>query len=88
MKLDGAWSKERILATYLNSVFYGNLAYGAEAAARTYFSQAGPLADARRRPRCSPGSTQAPSAYDPFVDPAAAVARREPGARARCSRRA
>ena len=34
MKLDGAWSKERILATYLNSVFYGNLAYGAEAAAR------------------------------------------------------
>ena len=41
----GARSKERILAQYLNSVFYGNLAYGAEAAARTYFSRPGRGAD-------------------------------------------
>jgi penicillin-binding protein 1A len=75
VKLDSKWSKERILASYLNSVFYGNLAYGAEAAARTYFSR-----PARRltlsQAALLAGLTQAPSAYDPFVDPARAVARR------------
>jgi penicillin-binding protein 1A len=38
-KLDGAWSKERILTEYLNQSFYGNRAYGIEAAAQTYFSK-------------------------------------------------
>ena len=28
IKLDDAWSKEWILATYLNPVYYGNSAYG------------------------------------------------------------
>src|SRR3954463_3812147 len=32
------WPKERILTEYLNSVYFGNGAYGIEAAARTYFS--------------------------------------------------
>ena len=31
------WSKERILTEYLNTVYFGNGAYGIEAAARTYF---------------------------------------------------
>ena len=35
LKLDDAWSKERILASYMNQVYYGNLAYGIEAAAQT-----------------------------------------------------
>ena len=39
IKLNDAWSKQRILATYLNQVYYGNLAYGIEAAAQTYFSK-------------------------------------------------
>src|SRR5947209_3547427 len=39
MKLDNKWSKQRILTTYLNQVYYGNHAYGIEAAARTYFSE-------------------------------------------------
>src|SRR3954468_11210504 len=34
------WPKERILTEYLNSVYFGNGAYGIEAAARTYFSRA------------------------------------------------
>jgi penicillin-binding protein 1A len=76
VKLDRKWSKERILATYLNSVFYGNLAYGAEAASRTYFSRS---ARALTLPQAAllAGLTQAPSAYDPFVDPARAIARRD-----------
>ena len=31
------WSKEKILTEYLNSVYFGNGAYGIESAARTYF---------------------------------------------------
>ncbi len=32
------WSKEKILTEYLNSVYFGNGAYGIESVARTYFS--------------------------------------------------
>lgn len=32
-------SKERILELYLNEIYYGNLAYGVEAAARTFFNK-------------------------------------------------
>ena len=48
VELDREWSKERILAGYLNRVPFGNRAYGAEAAARTYFSKPADEADPRR----------------------------------------
>jgi penicillin-binding protein 1A len=35
--LERQWSKEKILTQYLNSVYFGNGAYGIEAAVRTYF---------------------------------------------------
>src|SRR5215211_2208987 len=35
--LEREWSKEKILTQYLNTVYFGNGAYGIEAAARTYF---------------------------------------------------
>ena len=76
IKLDRAWSKQRILRTYLNQVFYGNLAYGIEAAAQTYFSKSARALDLREAALLA-GLTQAPSAYDPFVDPARALARRD-----------
>src|ERR687896_2080024 len=38
-KLDRAWTKHKILTTYLNQVYYGNQAYGIEAASQTYFSK-------------------------------------------------
>ena len=38
-KLDRAWTKHRILTTYLNQVYYGNQAYGIEAASQTFFSK-------------------------------------------------
>ena len=31
------WSKDKILTEYLNSIYFGNGAYGIESAARTYF---------------------------------------------------
>jgi penicillin-binding protein 1A len=35
--LERKWTKEKILTQYLNTVYFGNGAYGVEAAARTYF---------------------------------------------------
>ena len=76
VKLAQAWSKNRILTAYLNDVYYGNHAYGIQAAAETYFSvpaarltlaQAAVLA----------GLPQAPSYYDPLHNPAAALGRRD-----------
>ena len=75
IKLNDAWSKQRILASYLNQVYYGNLAYGIEAAAQTYFSK--PASDLTlREAALLAGLTQAPSAYNPFVEPGKALARR------------
>src|SRR5205085_6199993 len=39
IKLSRRWSKPRILDEYLNTVYYGNHAYGVEAAAQTYYSK-------------------------------------------------
>ena len=75
IKLNDAWSKQRILATYLNQVYYGNLAYGIEAAAQTYFSKPARALNLREAALLA-GLTQAPSAYDPFVETGKALARR------------
>jgi penicillin-binding protein 1A len=74
-KLDRAWSKQRILTTYLNQVYYGNHAYGIEAAARTYFSKPASELDLSESALLA-GLTQAPSVYDPFTVPARALVRR------------
>jgi penicillin-binding protein 1A len=37
--LERQWSKEKILTQYLNTVYFGNGAYGVEAAVRTYFGE-------------------------------------------------
>ncbi len=76
LKLERRWDKERILAEYLNSVFYGNLAYGIEAAAQTYFSKNARELNLREAALLA-GMTQAPTTFDPFVNPARAVARRD-----------
>ena len=39
IKLSRHWSKDRILAAWMNQVYFGNHAYGVEAAAQTYFSK-------------------------------------------------
>jgi penicillin-binding protein 1A len=76
VKLDRTWTKERILTAYLNDVYYGNHAYGIEAAAETYFS-----VPARRltleQSALLAGLPQAPSYYDPLHNPSAALARRD-----------
>jgi penicillin-binding protein 1A len=75
-KLDRAWTKHRILTTYLNQVYYGNRAYGIEAASRTYFSKSASELDLSEASLLA-GLTQAPSVYDPFTVPAEALGRRQ-----------
>jgi penicillin-binding protein 1A len=75
IKLSRAWSKDRILAAYMNEVYYGNHAYGIEAAAETYFSVPARELDLEQAALLA-GLPQAPSIYDPFHSPAAALARR------------
>lgn len=75
VKLSRQWSKDRILTAYLNQVFYGNHAYGIEAAAETYFSKrARDLGLAESA--LLVGLPQAPTSYDPLRNPTAAIARR------------
>ncbi len=76
IKLSRHWSKNRILTAYMNQVYYGNHAYGIEAAAETYFSKSAKeltLAEAA----LLAGLPQAPSVYDPFHRPADALRRRD-----------
>jgi penicillin-binding protein 1A len=69
------WRKDKILETYLNQVYFGSHAYGAEAAAQTYFSKrAGDLGLVQAA--LIAGLPQAPSIYDPFRRPDEAVRRR------------
>ncbi|MCP4517834.1 MAG: penicillin-binding protein, partial [Delftia sp.] len=58
--------KEIILEIYLNEIYYGNMAYGIEAAAQTYF---GARAHDPDLAQCSllAGLGQAPALYDPLV---------------------
>lgn len=73
-KLERRYSKDEILAMYLNSVYFGEGAYGVEAASETYFGKpVGQLSDAQAT--LLAGLPQAPSAYDPIVHPEAAKAR-------------
>ena len=48
MMLENEYTKDEILERYLNTVFFGNNAYGVEAAAETYFGKHGRPADDHR----------------------------------------
>jgi penicillin-binding protein 1A len=75
IKLSQDWSKEKILAEYMNTVYYGNHAYGVEAAARTYFSRPAKKLSLLQSALLA-GLPQAPSDYDPFDYPERAIERR------------
>ena len=75
IKLAQQWPKDKILTAYMNQVFYGNHAYGVEAAAETYFSRTAKELNLEQAALIA-GLPQAPSSYDPFRNPEAALARR------------
>ncbi|MBI4512027.1 MAG: PBP1A family penicillin-binding protein [Deltaproteobacteria bacterium] len=75
-RIERQYSKERILETYANHVFLGAGAYGVAAAARAYFSKT--LADLTVGEHALiAGLAQAPGRADPYLNLAAARARRD-----------
>jgi penicillin-binding protein 1A len=74
-KLAQQWTKKQVLAAYLNEVFYGRHAYGAQAGAQTFFSTS---AKRLTLPQAAllAGLPQAPSVYDPLKHPETALRRR------------
>lgn len=67
IQLQTVYSKEHILALYLNQVYFGNLAYGIEGAARAYF---GKSARELSLAECAllAGLIQLPAVYDPLTN--------------------
>jgi 1A family penicillin-binding protein len=64
-------SKDEILALYLNETYFGNMAYGAEAAARAYFAK--PAAQlSLAESSLLAGLPQSPALYDPLTNLSAA----------------
>ena len=74
-QLERRWTKDRILTAYLNTIFFGNGAYGIQMAARIYFRKA---ASELTLPEAAllAGIPSNPSLYDPVRNPRAAKARR------------
>ena len=70
-----AWTKSGSSPRYMNQVYYGNLAYGIEAAAQTYFSKPAATLNLPEAALLA-GLPQAPSAYDPFNRTEIATVRR------------
>jgi penicillin-binding protein 1A len=89
-QLSHKWSKEKILTAYLNTIYFGNGAYGIESAAQTYFGKdvnhlgCGEPSQELCVQQLQPweaallaGIIQSPTAYDPATHPVAARERRD-----------
>ena len=75
LQLERHYSKDRILELYLNAVYFGNGAYGVEAAAHQYFGK--PVRDiGLAEAALLAGQIQRPSATDPYDRPEVATKRR------------
>jgi penicillin-binding protein 1A len=83
--LEKQWSKQKILGEYLNTVYFGNGAYGIESAMRTYFG--GPQTQYNPNERAAANATPdqaallagiiaSPSGFNPVTNRRAALARR------------
>ena len=73
-RLERIFSKDELLALYLNQTYFGNFAFGIEAAAQIFFAKP---ADQLSRSECALliGLIQFPSGYNPLLNPDAAKQR-------------
>src|SRR5437868_4766751 len=76
LELERRYPKDRILEMYLNQVYFGNGAYGVEAASRTYFGKSVTELNVKEAALLA-GLPRAPSTYSPFEHGEAAKRRRE-----------
>ena len=75
-QLEDRWSKDKILTEYLNTIFYGDNAYGVEAAAETYFHVHAAQLTLKQAALLA-ALPKAPTQFNPVVDPQEAKARRD-----------
>ena len=73
-RLSQTFSKEEILERYLNEIYFGNLAYGVEAASRTYFNKSASELNLSESALLA-GLIQSPVTYNPFTNPKEAKTR-------------
>ncbi len=66
IRMSNVYSKDQILELYLNTIYYGNLAYGSESAALDYFGKHIYDLDLAESALIA-GLPQAPSYYNPFL---------------------
>ncbi|WP_347490791.1 penicillin-binding protein 1A [Desulfoscipio sp. XC116] len=75
-KMENRYSKEEILAMYLNRIYFGEGAYGVQAAAQTYFGRdAGDLTIAQGA--LLAGLIRSPNNYSPYQNMDAAISHRD-----------
>ncbi len=86
-QLERNWSKDKIITEYLNAIYFGEGAYGIEAAAKTYFGTVHEGCGEEGQPTCASsllpyeaamlaGIIASPTAYSPRDQPEAALERR------------
>jgi penicillin-binding protein 1C len=73
-QLTRSFSKDEILALYINQTYYGGLAYGAEAASQTFFGKPVSELDLAESALLA-GLPQSPAVYNPLTAPENAQAR-------------
>ncbi len=73
-QLTNRFTKNEILALYLNQIYYGGMAYGIEAASQTFFGKPTIELDLAECALLA-GLPQAPSLYNPYTHPEAAKQR-------------
>src|SRR5216110_3715156 len=76
LELERRYPKDRILEMYLNQIYFGNGAYGVEAASRTYFGKSVTELNVKEGALLA-GLPLAPTSYSPFDHANAAKLRRE-----------
>jgi len=74
-QLERKWSKDQILTAYLNTVYFGNQAYGVEQASRIYFGHSAAHMQPAEAALLA-GIPEDPSLWDPVANPALSKARR------------
>lgn len=73
--IERKFSKQEILQAYLNQVYFGEGAYGIEAAAQVYFGKHASELNLGESALLA-GLPRGPNIYSPYIDPNAALARR------------
>lgn len=75
-RVESTLSKDKILELYLNTVYFGEGAYGVQTASKTYFAK--DVEDLTiEESALLAGLIKAPVLYDPYADPDSAKARRD-----------